>query len=184
MPPCGTEIPAAPVNGKHDLRTAIAERTEARTGVPTTAENVFVTTGGQGALFAAMMGACEIGDNVTIIDPYYATYPATVRAAGANVAIHATNPDHGFQPQRDALTAATEGASALLINTPNNPTGAVYSDETLAGIRDACLRNDLWLISDEVYDTQTHGPAHVSPGNCLIWPRALSSSDHSRNPTS
>ena len=159
----GGDTRYAPVNGKLDLRAAIAARTQARTGVPTTADNVFVATGGQGALFAAMMGACEIGDTVTIIDPYYATYPATVRAAGANVTIHATNPDLGFQPQRDALIEATKGSRALLVNTPNNPTGAVYTNETVAAIRDACLRNDLWLISDEVYDTQTHGPAHVSP---------------------
>lgn len=153
----------APVNGRADLRAAIAERTAARTGIATGAENVFVATGGQGALFAAMMGATEPGDTVTIVDPYYATYPATVRAAACKLATLRADPDQGFQPTLAQLRAATEGARALLINTPNNPTGAVYSADTLAAIRQVCLDNDLWLISDEVYDTQTHGPAHVSP---------------------
>ena len=72
-------------------------------------------------------------------------------------------PERGFQLDRDDLMAATKGARALLINTPNNPTGAVYDAATLAAIREACLENDLWLISDEVYDGQVHEGAHVSP---------------------
>lgn len=153
----------APVNGKEDLRAAIAARVAARTGIATTADNVFVATGGQGALFAAAMAATNPGDTIAIIDPYYATYPATVSAAGCRTQTIGADPDAGFQIDADTLRAATADAAALLINTPNNPTGAVYTQATLAAIRAACHDHDLWLLSDEVYDTQTHGRPHVSP---------------------
>lgn len=159
----GGDTRYAPVNGKLPLREAIAARTRTRTGVPTTADNVFVATGGQGALFAGMMAATEPHDTITIIDPYYATYPATVRATTCKLNILRADPDAAFQLDRDTLLKATEGSRALLINTPNNPTGAIYTDETLAAIREACLTHDLALFSDEVYDSQTHGRPHVSP---------------------
>ena len=153
----------APIDGPLALREAIAKRVEARTGVGTGPEQVFVTTGGQGALFNAMMGAIDAGETAAIIDPYYATYVQTVRSAGGKAAIIAANPDRGFQIDRDALLAGTKGARALLVNTPHNPTGAVYDAETLDAIREACLTHDLWCLSDEVYEGQVHAGTHVSP---------------------
>jgi len=73
------------------------------------------------------------------------------------------DPNNGFQPNADALANACKEASALLINTPNNPTGAVYNPDTLNQIRKTCIENDLWLLSDEVYETQSHGPQIISP---------------------
>lgn len=153
----------APVNGKLALREALAKRAATRTGVTTRAENIFVGNGGQGALFAALMISCDVGDKVAIIDPHYTTYPATIRAVGAEPVKIAALPANGFQPDADSLMTATKGARALLINSPNNPTGAVYSAQTLEAIRAACLANDLWLISDEVYETQVHNGRHFSP---------------------
>ena len=153
----------APVNGVPPLLDVIAKRTQDRTGIPTTRENVFVSNGGQGALFAAFMAACDPGDTVVVIDPYYATYPATVHTASAKMKIVKARPGNGFQIDADELLEATKGAKALLINTPNNPTGAVYNQDTLGGIRRAAIENDLWVVSDEVYDTQIHEGAHISP---------------------
>ena len=153
----------AAVNGAPALRDAIAARVTAQTNVPTTADNVFVANGGQGALFAAMMAATDPGQKVGIIDPYYATYPATVRAASCETVSIPALPENGFQPSPMAILDGTRDAHALLINSPNNPTGAVYEIETLGGIRHACLENDLWLLSDEVYDTQVHNGSHISP---------------------
>ena len=153
----------APIPGTDALRQAIADRVTRTTGTPTGLENVFVTTGGQGALFAAMMTATDPGQKVVLIDPHYTTYPATVRAASCQIEIVKADPNNGFQPDADTLAQACNGASALLINTPNNPTGAVYSPETLDHIRDTCVQNNLWLLSDEVYETQSHGPQIISP---------------------
>ena len=153
----------AMVPGTVSLRTAIAERIAARTGVPTTAANILVTPGGQAGLFAAHAAVCNEGDRALFIDPYYVTYPGTIRAVGAVAEAIVTTPDTAFQPTADALNAAAPGARSLLINSPNNPTGAVYSADTLQTIAQACQDHDLWLISDEVYDTQVWEGTHISP---------------------
>lgn len=153
----------AMVPGTQDLRKSVAARIAARTGVPTTANNILITPGGQAALFAAHMAACDPGDTAVYIDPYYATYPGTIRGAGAIPKAIVTTPDTAFQPTAQALHEATKGATSLLINTPNKPTGVVYSPDTLHAVADACTANDLWLISDEVYDTQVWDGAHISP---------------------
>lgn len=153
----------APIEGKFALREAIAKRTEIQSGVPTTPENVFVASGGQGGLFAAMMATTDPGQRVVIIDPYYATYVPTVRSASCEPIIVRADPDQGFQLDAAALMEACDGASALLVNTPNNPTGAVYSSASLEAIREAAIAHDLWVMSDEVYETQTHSAPHISP---------------------
>ena len=153
----------AMVPGVDALRSAVAERVEKQTGVETRKENVLITPGGQSALFAAHMLACEAGDSAAFIDPYYATYPGVVRSVGAIPRPVPTSAETGFLPDRALLEAACQGASSLLINTPNNPTGAVYPRETLQTIADVVTAEDIWLISDEVYDTQVWEGAHLSP---------------------
>jgi len=76
-----------------------------------------------------------------------------------------TRPENNFQPEVAQLDSAAKasGAKSLLINTPNNPTGVIYSRATLDGVAEVCQRHDLWLISDEVYDTQVWAGTHVSP---------------------
>lgn len=153
----------AEVPGIADLRSKVARRINDRTGVPTTSANVLIMPGGQAALFAAHVAACNPGDTALFIDPYYATYPGTIRAAGATPRAVLAKPDAGFQPLQVDLSDAASNAASLLINTPNNPTGAVYGLDTLTGIADVCQAHDLWLISDEVYDTQVWEGAHISP---------------------
>lgn len=153
----------AMVPGIAPLRAAVAERIARQSGVPTGPENIIITPGGQSGLFAAHMAVTDPGDRALFIDPYYATYPGVIRAANAVPVAVAASPDHGFQPQAGALDAAATGAASLLINSPNNPTGAVYSRATLDGIAQVCTDHDLWLISDEVYDTQVWDGTHISP---------------------
>ncbi|WP_299965522.1 pyridoxal phosphate-dependent aminotransferase [uncultured Roseobacter sp.] len=153
----------AAVPGTMDLRETVAARLTERTGVPTTADNVLITPGGQAGLFAAHMAACDPGDTGLYVDPYYATYPGTLRAAGAVPRAIRTRAEDAFLPSEAALRSAAKGARSLLINTPNNPTGVVYDTGTLQMIADVCTDEDLWLISDEVYDTQIWQGAHQSP---------------------
>jgi len=153
----------AAVPGIDSLRDAVAARVQAQSGVPTTRGNVIITPGGQAALFAAHSAVLDPGDTALYVDPYYATYPGTLRAAsGTPVAIQARASD-AFQPRATDIAALAAGAKSLLINSPNNPTGVVYSRETLQGIAEVCQTHDLWLISDEVYDTQIWEGAHLSP---------------------
>ncbi len=153
----------ASVPGTPDLRRAVAERVQDRTGIPTGPDNVVITPGGQAALFAAHAAVCDQGDRALFIDPYYATYPGTLRGVGAEAVPVAARAENGFQPRAADIAAAAPGARSLLVNTPNNPTGVVYTPETLEGIARVCQDHDLWLISDEVYDTQVWRGAHVSP---------------------
>ncbi|WP_300030992.1 pyridoxal phosphate-dependent aminotransferase [uncultured Roseobacter sp.] len=153
----------AAVPGVEPLREAVAHRVQARTGVPTRADNVLITPGGQSALFSAHMAACDAGDTALYVDPYYATYPGTLRAAGAVPQAVTTRAADAFQPRATEIARHSKGARSLLINSPNNPTGVVYSRATLEGIAEVCRRDDLWLISDEVYDTQVWEGSHISP---------------------
>ncbi|WP_085309074.1 pyridoxal phosphate-dependent aminotransferase [Planktotalea arctica] len=153
----------AMVPGITALRAEVARRVQERTGTPTSIENVMITPGGQSALFAAHLAACPKGAKALFIDPYYATYPGTLRAIGAIATPIKTQAEDGFQPRAADIDAAAHGAASLLINSPNNPTGVVYTRAALEGIAEVCKRHDLWLISDEVYDTQIWQGAHISP---------------------
>ncbi|MBQ0802127.1 MAG: pyridoxal phosphate-dependent aminotransferase [Sulfitobacter litoralis] len=155
----------AAIPGTTDLRDAVAARLQERTGVPTTRDNVLITPGGQSALFAAHMATCNPGDTALYIDPYYATYPGTIRGVSALPHAVLASADDAFQPRPAAIAAAAKqtGATSLLVNSPNNPTGVVYSRETLEGIAQVCRDHNMWLISDEVYDTQVWEGEHLSP---------------------
>lgn len=155
----------AMVPGTDALRQVVADRVQARTGVATAVENVLITPGGQAALFAAHYAALDAGDTALFLDPYYATYPGTLRSVGAVPHAVQTRAGDAFAPRKADLAAAAEqtGARSLLINSPNNPTGTVYDADTMAGIAEVCIAHDLWLISDEVYDTQVWEGDHLSP---------------------
>ncbi|MEM9426670.1 MAG: pyridoxal phosphate-dependent aminotransferase [Pseudomonadota bacterium] len=153
----------ATLPGTDSLRDAVAARVAERTGVPTTRDNIVIVPGGQAGLFAAHVAACDPGDTALFIDPYYATYPGTIRGAGAVAQPVAARADLGFQPRAEDIAAEAETASTLLVNSPNNPTGVVYGRETLEGIARVTQDHDLWLISDEVYDTQIWSGTHLSP---------------------
>ncbi len=156
-----TGYPSIP--GTPALRQAIAARIAERTGVPTTPDNILVTAGGQAGLFMTHYAACDPGDIALFIDPYYATYPGTIRSVGAIPRSIRVRAEDGFQPKASTLDPASAGARSLLINSPNNPTGVIYSRDTLTQIAEVCQQRDLWLISDEVYDTQVWVGEHLSP---------------------
>ncbi len=152
------------MHGQMSLRRAVAARVQARTGVPTTYENVLITPGGQSALFAAHMASLDAGETALYMNPFYATYPGTIRAVGGVDRPVPARAENAFQPQRADLEAAIDGKTrTLLINSPNNPTGVVYTPETMQMIADVVTENNLTLISDEVYDTQIWEGEHISP---------------------
>ncbi|MFE0015351.1 pyridoxal phosphate-dependent aminotransferase [Mesorhizobium sp. NPDC059054] len=153
-----TQLPGIPA-----LREAMARISTRCTGVETSPEQIIATPGGQASLYAAVQGVLDPGDHAIVVAPYYATYPGTFRAAGADFTVVETRATDGFQPDPKAIEAAVRpNTRAMLINTPNNPTGAVYSRKSLEGIADICRRHDLWLLSDEVYWTLGDSE-HLSP---------------------
>ncbi|MDG3040094.1 pyridoxal phosphate-dependent aminotransferase [Roseicyclus marinus] len=151
----------AAVPGIAPLRDAVAGRLSAQHGVAYGRANILIVPGAQAGLFAAHHAACDEGDTALMIDPHYTTYPGTIRAVGARPLPVAARSEDGFQPDLAALERAAPGARSILINSPNNPTGAVYSAESLAGIARIAEAHDLWVISDEVYDTQVWTGRHI-----------------------
>ena len=150
------------IPGTDGLRRAVAERIETWTGVATGERNVIITNGGQGALFTAHLAVLNHGDRALYGEPYYPTYPNTIRAAGGRPDALPMRPELGFQPDSESIDRLFPGARSILLNSPNNPTGAVYPRESLEKIADAAERHGLWVISDEVYDTQVWQGDHVS----------------------
>lgn len=155
----------AAIPGIPALRETVARRVSERTGVETTAHNVMITPGGQPALFAAHSAVLDPGEAGLYVDPFYATYPGTILGVGGVPVAVQTRADDGFLPDAGTIAAAarSHGAKSLLINSPNNPTGAVYPETTLAAIAEVVRNEDMWLISDEVYDTQVWEGEHLSP---------------------
>lgn len=153
-----TQLPGIPA-----LREAMAKVSTKATGVPTTPDQVIATPGGQAGLYAAVQAVLDPGGHAIVVAPYYATYPGTFRAAGAGFTVVETRAEDGFQPDMEAIAKAIEpNTRAILINTPNNPTGAVYTRASLEEIAKLCIEHDLWLLSDEVYWT-LGGSEHLSP---------------------
>ena len=153
----------APIIGDTALRETVAARISMRTGVPTTRDNVMIHPGGQAGLFATHYATLNPGDRALFIDPYYATYPGTIRSVGAVPVAITARPEDSFVPRILDLAAEAVAAKTLLINSPNNPTGVIYDRQTLSGIAGICQDHDLWLISDEVYETQVWAGSHLSP---------------------
>lgn len=149
--------------GEPDLIEALVRRyRERRADVD--AGNVLCFPGTQTALFATMLGLTEAGDGVLIGDPFYATYEGVIRASGAHLESVPLRPEHGFRLRADDLEAAVTPASkVLLLNAPQNPSGAVLDQETVDEIGEICRRHDLWLVCDEVYEEMVFDGAFVSP---------------------
>ena len=151
------------MQGQPALLEAMAKVSTQATGMEVMPSEVVAMPGGQGGLYASMQACINPGDHVVIASPHYVTYPGTVRAAGGTFTLVDSSPDNGFEPDAAELEAAIQpNTKVMMINSPNNPTCAIFSRETLAAIADVCIRHDLWLISDEVYWSLSNG-MHISP---------------------
>lgn len=133
------------IAGLPDLRTALAGRFEG-----CGAEHVVVFNGSKQALYTIFQSICEPGDQVIVPVPCWVSFAEQVKLAGGEPVYVATR---AHQLDIDAIAAAVTGSTrAILINSPNNPTGAVYPEQDLARIARLATENDLWLVADEAYD--------------------------------
>ena len=154
----------SPIIGLPELRAAIAARVERRTGTECAAENVAVVPGTQAGLYCALQCLAGPGDEVIAMEPTYATYEAVAGAAGARLVTVPLRPEAGFHPDLDALARAVTPRTRLLwINSPHNPTGAVFTPGEIETVAALCRRHDLWLLSDEVYEDLAFARPHLSP---------------------
>ena len=166
----------APSHGTPRLRRAIAADWSARFGRDVDPESeVTVTTGATEALMVGMLAFLDPGDEVIFFEPFYDAYVPDVRWAGGEPKVVRLNPpDWSFDP--DELRAAFSGRTRiLLLNTPHNPTGKVFTRPELELIAELCLRHDVLVLTDEVYerivfDDHVHLPIATLPG---MWERTL-----------
>jgi arginine:pyruvate transaminase len=144
------------------LRQAIASRVARRSLLPCGIDNVAVVPGAQGGLFCAVQCLAGPGDEIIVPEPVYATYAGVVGASGATLVTVPLRPETGFHPDPDAIAAAvTPRTRVVWINTPHNPTGAVFTGDEMAAVAALCRRHDLWLLSDEVYEDLAFARPHV-----------------------
>jgi N-succinyldiaminopimelate aminotransferase len=160
----GRENQYAPLPGVPALREAILEHQRRCYGLEP--EDVLVTFGATEAIASAVMGLCDPGDEVIVLEPSYDSYTACVAFAGATPRfVTLRPPDFAVDPE--ALRAAIEGGRgrvrAILVNTPHNPTGRVMTRAELETIADACIEHDLVCISDEVYEHLVFDGEHIPP---------------------
>lgn len=148
----------SPGQGQHNVLENLSKFYSQRTGRPISEKQFLFAPGTQTALYLAFLAIIEPGDEVLFLDPYYATYEAVVSAPGGVPVPVRLDPDRGFHPDIAAMERAiTPRTRAILLNSPSNPTGAVFTSEEVRAIGDMAKRHDLWIVSDEVYATQVHG---------------------------
>jgi aspartate aminotransferase len=153
-------------NGIPELRAAIAERLR-DDGIDCAAENVVVTPGGKQALYEIFHTLIDDGDEVVLLDPAWVSYEAQAKMAGADLNRLDLSPyDFQLEPALDALAETVSDETELLVvNSPSNPTGAVYTEAALEGVRDLAVDHDVTVISDEMYDRITYDVEPTSLGS-------------------
>ncbi len=149
------------VTGLPELRKALSIHLQESRGVAYSPEEIVVSGGAKTCVFNALQALCDAGDEVLVPSPYWVTYPELVRFVGGVPVILPTSPASGFKISaaqlRDALTPRSK---ALMLNSPSNPTGAMYTEDELGEIAEVLVENDLYCISDEIYGSLCYGDAH------------------------
>ena len=157
----------APSPGLPELRAAIAAKLERENGLTYAPEQVLVSNGAKHSLFNIIMAICDEGDEVIIPAPFWLSYPEMVRVAGGVPVAVACAEDNDFKLTPDALAAAmTPRTRAMIINSPSNPIGVVYTRDELTALAEVAVANDVLIIADEIYEKLVYdGTAHVSVGS-------------------
>ena len=145
----------APNQGLPELRQAVAE-VETQRGYSCTPAQIMITMGASGALYTALTGILEPGDQVIIPQPAFPVYESITLAAGAEVV---PMPLQDFQVA-DVEQYVTEKTRAIVLNSPNNPSGTVLNRESLERVKKAVLGKDIWVICDNVYNQLAEGPVY------------------------
>ena len=153
-----------PSAGTPELREAIADKFKTDNGLDYKPGQVIVSNGAKHSCYNAILATCQPGDEVIIPAPYWLSYPEMVRLAGADPVFVQTTEASGWKMTaeqfQDAMTPRTK---LVIINSPGNPTGAVYSRAELAAIVEVCADEEILILSDEIYEKLTYeGVPHVS----------------------
>jgi aspartate aminotransferase len=156
-----------PNAGIPELRQAIADKLAADNGLNYRAGQIIVSNGAKHACYNAILATCQPGDEVVIPAPYWVSYPDMVRLVGAEPVIVPTSERNGWKMRpEDFENAMTPRTKMLIMNSPGNPTGSVYTREELEAIVNVATEEDIYVLSDEIYEKLVYDDAkHVSIGS-------------------
>ena len=150
-------------SGMPELKEAICEKFKADNNLDYNPANIVVSNGAKHCLYNTFQAICNPGDEVIIPVPYWVSYPELVKMSGAKPVEVETLEEKGFKYTKDKLKEAiNEDTKAILVNSPNNPTGTVYEKEDLKMIAEIAKENDLYIIADEIYEKLIYEGEHVS----------------------
>lgn len=150
-------------NGISELREAIATKLQGD-GLDYEAKNVIVTPGAKQALYETFQTLVENGDEVVLLDPAWVSYEAMAKLAGGSLSrVDLSAHEFTLEPALDELAeTVSDDTELLVLNSPSNPSGAVYSEEALEGVRDLAVSHDITVIADEIYEQITYGERPIS----------------------
>lgn len=139
--------------GTLELRTAIVGKFRRENGLEYGTDQISVSTGGKQVLYNAFAAVLNPGDEVIVPAPYWVTYPAQVELMGAVTVDLPTRAENGFVPDPDELESLiTPRTKVILVNSPNNPTGAVYPEDVIRRFAEIAEKHDIWLFTDDLYE--------------------------------
>ena len=153
-----------PSAGLPELRTAISEKFSKANGIDYKPNQVIVSNGAKQSCFNAVLACCEPGDEVIIPAPYWLSYPDMVKLVGAEPVIVQTKASNAYKMTPEEFeNAMTPRTKMVIINSPGNPTGSVYTREELEALVEVALTEDIFILSDEIYEKLIYDDAsHVS----------------------
>lgn len=153
-----------PSSGLPELRQAIADKLLADNKLEYKASQIIVSNGAKHSCFNAILATCQPGDEVIIPAPYWLSYPEMVRLAGAEPVFVETKEKNGWKMTAEEFeNAMTPRTKMVIINSPGNPTGSVYTREELKAIVEVAIEEEIFILSDEIYEKLTYdGAEHVS----------------------
>ncbi len=151
-----------PTSGIPELRSAIAEKLYNDNGIEISPDQVSVVPGAKMAIFAAIQALLDAGDECVLIGPSWVSYEPCVNFAGGRV--RWAEVDEEFKPT-DLADSITSKTKMILVNSPSNPTGAVFGRKILEEVRDLATDHDLVVLSDEIYEKIIYGQEHLSLGS-------------------
>ncbi len=156
-----------PSSGIPELRQAISEKFKKENGLEYKPSQVVVSNGAKQSCFNAISAVCDPGDEVIIPAPYWLSYPEMVRLAGAEPAIVQTTQENSWKITAEQFeNAMTPKTKMIILNTPGNPTGSIYTKDELRAISEVAAEEDIYILSDEIYEKLTYdGAEHVSIGS-------------------
>ncbi len=150
--------------GIPELKKVLSEKMKTRNNLDYAPDQIIISNGGKHSLFNIMMALLDPGDEVILPAPYWVSYPEQVKMAGGVNVIVPTLEENGFKmTPEDFKKAITPKTKMLIINSPSNPTGGIYSEIELKALADICVKNNIYVCSDECYEDLVYdGEKHVS----------------------